>query len=130
MVLRVLSGVQVQAEVADRGVLHAAMIESRLVSQLVGSKCLLLRLGVHLVHLEWIHVLKVLLWLEVVVYLRLERVEGDAWMSSMQTAVHCAFRGRHRKRCAQAHVKRCVQVSRLGVEYRVSPAGGRRVVTR
>ena len=86
-----LSGVQVQAEVADRGVLHAAMIESRLVGQLVGSKYLLLRLGVHLVHLEWIHVLEVLLWLEVVVDLRLERVEGDAWMSSMQTAVQCTF---------------------------------------
>ena len=128
--LRMLGGVQVQAEVADRGVLHTAMIESRLVGQLVGSECLLLRLGVHLVHLEWVHVLEVLLWLEVVVYLRLERVERDAWMSSMQTAVQCAFRGGHRERCAQAHVERCVQVSRLGVENRVGPAGGRRVVAR
>ena len=130
MVLRMLSRVQVQAEVANRRILHTALIESRLVGQLVGSKCLLLRLGVHLVHLEWIHVLEVLLWLEVVVDLRLERVEGDAWVSSMQTAVHCTFRGGHRKRCAQAHVERRVQVTRLGVEYRVSPAGGRRVVTR
>ena len=86
-----LSRVQVQAEVANWGILHAALIKSRLVSQLVGSKCLLLGLCVHLVHLEWIHVLEVLLWLEVVVDLRLERVEGDAWMSSMQTAVQCTF---------------------------------------
>ena len=125
-----LSRFQVQTEVADGGILHPALVKSRLVSQLVWSKGLLLRLGVHLVHLEWVHVLEVLLWLEVVVHLRLERVEGDAWMSSMQTAVQCAFRGRHREWCAQAHMERCVQVSRLGVEYRVGPAGGRRVVAR
>ena len=125
-----LSRVQVQAEVANRGIFHAAWIEARLVGQLVGSKSLLLRLSVHLVNLEWVHVLEVLLWLEVVVDLRLERVEGDAWMSSMQTAVQCAFRGGHRERCAQAHVERCVQVSRLGVENRVGPPGGRRVVAR
>ena len=81
--------------------------------------------------LEWVHVLEmVLLRLKVVVHLRLKWVESDAWMSSMQTAVQCAFRGRHRERCAQAHVEWCVQVSRLGVEYRVSPAGGRRIVAR
>ena len=103
-----LGRVQVQAEVANRGIFHTALVESRLVGQLVGSKCLLLRLGVHLVHLEWIHVLEVLLWLEVVVDLRLERVEGDAWMSSMQTAVQCAFRVGHRKRCTQAQMERRV----------------------
>ena len=95
MVLRVLSGVQVQTEVANRGILHAAWIEARLVCQLVRSKGLLLRLGVHLVHLEWIHILKVLLWLEMMVHWRLKRVEGDAWMSSMQTTVHSSLRSRH-----------------------------------
>jgi len=130
-VLRVLCSVQIEAEVANRGILHASLVETRLVSQLVGSKRLLLRLGMHLMDLEWVHVLEmVLLRLEVVVHLRLKWVESDAWMSSMQTAVQCAFRGRHRERCAQAHVEWCVQVSRLGVEYRVSPAGGRRIVAR
>jgi hypothetical protein len=109
MVLRVLGGIQVQTEVANRRILHAAWVEARLVCQLVGSKRLLLRLGVHLVDLERVHVLEMLLWLKMlVVHLRLEWVEGDAWMSSMQTAVQCAFRGRHRKWCAQAHMERCV----------------------
>ena len=108
MVLRVLSGIQVQTEVANRGILHAAWIEARLVCQLMRSKRLLLRLRVHLVDLERVHVLEVLLWLKVVVHLRLERVERNAWMSSMQTTVQRAFRVRHGKRCAQAHMERCV----------------------
>ena len=89
--LRVLGGIQVQAEIANRGIFHTAWIEARLVGQLVGSKGLLLRLGVHLVHLEWVHVLEVLLLLELMVHLWLEWVERDAWMSTMQATVQCVF---------------------------------------
>lgn len=56
--------------------------------QLVGSEGLLLLLGVHMMHLERIHVLEmVLLWLELMLHLRLEGIETDGWVSSMQTAM-------------------------------------------
>jgi hypothetical protein len=53
-------------------------------------------LSMHLVDLERVHVLEVvLLWLEVMLHLRLEWVERDRWVSSVQTTMHRAFRCRH-----------------------------------
>lgn len=86
--LRMLGSVQIQADVSDWGVFHTSLIEGRLMCQLMRSKCLLLRLCLKMVHLERIHVLKVvlLLW-EMMLHLWLEGVETDGWVSSMQTAM-------------------------------------------
>jgi hypothetical protein len=79
-------------------IFHTAVIEARLVGQLVRSeRLLLLRLSVHMVELERVHVLEMVLvmLLEVVMHLRLKGVEGGGWMSSMQTTVHSSLRSRH-----------------------------------
>lgn len=135
LILRVLRCVQVQTDVAYRRVVQRPLLKGRLTRQLVRSEGLRRRLGRHVVQLKGVRVremiLRLLLWEVLLLHVRLEAIETGGWMSSMQSTVHGAFRGRHGQRSAQTEMeRRRVKISGCRVEDRVCASGSRRVIAR